>query len=36
MPAEAMRSVRDAVAKRRAAAGDGPGVPVMEPEPVTT
>ena len=36
IPAEAMRSVRDAVAKRRAAAGDGPGVPVMEPEPVTT
>ena len=36
MPAEAMRSVRDAVAKRRSAGSDGPGVPVMEPEPVTT
>lgn len=36
IPAEAVRSVRDAVAKRRAAGMDGPGVPVMEPEPVTS
>lgn len=36
MPAEAQRSLREAVAKRRAAGHDGPGVPVMEPEPVTS
>ena len=36
IPAEAVRSVREAVAKRRAAMSDGPGVPVMEPEPVAT
>lgn len=34
IPAEAVRSVREAVAKRRAAGNAGPGVPVMEPEPV--
>lgn len=34
IPAEAVRSVREAVAKRRAAGSAGPGVPVMEPEPV--
>lgn len=36
IPEQAQRGVRDAVAKRRAAMQDGPGVPVMEPEPVTT
>lgn len=36
IPEEAERSVREAVARRRRHAQDGPGVPVMEPEPVTT
>ena len=36
IPAEAVRSVREAVAKRRSAGDDGPGVPVMEPEPVVS
>jgi hypothetical protein len=36
IPAEAVRSVREAVAKRRGAMNEGPGIPVMEPEPVTS
>ena len=36
IPAEAERSVREAVAKRAQQVGGGPGVPVMEPETVTT
>ena len=36
IPEEAARSVREAVAKRHRAGQDGPGVPVMEPEPVTS
>lgn len=36
IPEEAQRSIREAIAKRRGAGQDGPGIPVMEPEPVTT
>ena len=36
IPAEAERSVRDAVARRQHNGHGGPGTPVMETEPVTT
>ena len=36
IPEEAARSVREAVARRHRAGRDGPGVPVMAPEPVTS
>jgi len=36
IPEQAQRGLREAVAKRQAAMQDGPGVPVMEPEPVAS
>jgi hypothetical protein len=36
IPEQAQRGLREAMAKRQAAMQDGPGVPVMEPEPVAS
>lgn len=36
IPVEAQQSLREAIAKRRRSSQDGPGIPVMEPEAVTT